>query len=450
MTKDERIAALKEKLAPVEGRSERIWAKSEFVDFPVYRAPTEKLILNPSNRRFRAEAQEAEEDLGHGLDPLSSSDDEESVISLLLDSDPHVEGSKVVGKASKDTKALIIDWEKRDQESPLWIRPDGLVRNGNRRLAMLKRLAAEKGEEGYDWVDVVVLDEEEYDDDAVFRMEAVEQLTEGFKVRYSDLNALLTLKDAAEELDIDWHDQNSIEETAKKIQDLVGNNANYAKIQLQAIKYMILYLDWLEKPGHYHLLRRQVERFRDVGKNLAWVAKEDPGREAEMLEVCFQAIKVGAKHPDLRQIRLMLKTDQNAFDDLVAEVSAIADEEADEDEPEEAVEEVPAGDGEDEEGEEDDEEDEEETVPAGPLTPRQTRIKRAIDVGVQASKDAQDTDYLKHVRLAAGRLAKVDAGRVLSESSGAELEALRQTIEGIIEWSKAAQTALDEQKASTE
>lgn len=448
MTKEERIAALNEKLAPVEGRSTRIWAKGKFVDFPVYRAPAEKLILNPSNRRFRAEAQEAEEELGHGLDPLSSADDEESVISLLLDSDPHVEGSKVVGKPSKDTKALIIDWEKRGQEAPLWIRPDGLVRNGNRRLAMLKRLAAEKGEEGYDWVDVVVLDEEEYDDDAVFRMEAVEQLTEGFKVRYSDLNALLTLKDAAEELHIDWHDQDSIEETAKKIQDLVGNNANYAKIQLQAIKYMTAYLDWLGKSGQYHLLRRQVERFRDVGKNLAWVAKEDSGREAEMLELCFRAISAGAKHPDLRQIRLMLKTDQKAFDELVEEVSAIADEETDEVEPEEAVEEVPAGDIEDEEDEAEDEE--EETVPAGPLTPKQARIKRAIDVGVQASKDAQDTDHLKQVRLAAGRLEKVDPAQVLGRASGPELDALRKTIEGIIEWSTAAQRALDEQKTSAE
>lgn len=448
MTKDERIAALKEKLTPVGGISTRIWAKSEFVDFPVYRAPTERLILNPSNRRFRAEAQEVEEELGHVLDPLSSADDEESVISLLLDSDPHVEGSKVVGKQSKDTNALIVDWEKRDQESPLWIRPDGLVRNGNRRLAMLRRLAAARGEEGYDWVDVVVLDEEEYDDEAVFRIEAVEQLTEGFKVRYSDLNALLTLKDAAEELDIDWHDQESIEETARKIQDLVGNNANYAKIQLQAIKYMTAYLDWLGKPGQYHLLRRQVERFRDAGKNLAWVAKEDPGREADMLELCFRAISVAAKHDDLRQIRRMLKTDQDAFASLVEEVATVAEEETDEEEGEEIVEEVPAAETGDDE--EEDEEDEEDTVPAGPLTPKQIRIKRAIDVGVQASKDAQDTDYVKHMRLAAGRLAKVDPAQVLTEISGAELEMLSETIDGIIKWAEAAQAALEQLKTSAE
>jgi len=179
MTKDERSAALKEKLDPAGDRTERIWAKNDFVDFPVFKAPTDLLALNPSNRRFRAEAQEAEEELSHPLDPLASAEDEESVISLLLDRDPHVDGTKVVGKSSKDTEALILDWEKRHQERPLWIRPDGLVSNGNRRLAMLKRLQAERGMEGYDWVDVVVLDEETYDEETLFEMEAREQLTEG-------------------------------------------------------------------------------------------------------------------------------------------------------------------------------------------------------------------------------------------------------------------------------
>jgi len=447
VTRDERIAALKEKLDAADERTQRIWAKNAFVDVPVYKTPTDLLILNPSNRRFRAEAQEAEEELGHGLDPLSSAEDEESVVGLLLDSDPHVEGTKVVSKPSKDTKGLMLDWDKRGQESPLWIRPDGLVSNGNRRLAMLKRLQAEKGKEGYDWVDVVILDEETYDDDTVFRMEAVEQLTEGFKVRYSDLNALLTLKDAAEKLDTDWYDQDSIEETAKKIQDLVGNNPNYAKIQLQAIKYMTAYLEWLGKPGEYPLLRRQVERFRDIGKNMAWVAKEDEAREPEMLELCFQAIFVGAKHPDLRQIRLMLKTDQKAFEDLVEEVSAIADEA--EEEEEEIPVEVPGGTAE-EDDDEDDEEEEEEAATAGPLSPKKARIKRALDVAVQASRDSQDTDHLKHVRIAASRLARVDAAEILSESSGVELDGLRETIEGIIEWAKAAQQALDEQSAGAE
>ena len=63
-----------------------------------------------------------------------------SVISILLDSSLDVDGDKVVGTPSTDCEALEKDWLARGQESPLWIRPDGTVRNGNRRLAMIMRL----------------------------------------------------------------------------------------------------------------------------------------------------------------------------------------------------------------------------------------------------------------------------------------------------------------------
>ncbi|HEY1855425.1 MAG TPA: hypothetical protein VGG40_12650, partial [Solirubrobacterales bacterium] len=150
MNPDERRQALVDRREPIEGRSERIWTKTDFEDFPVYKVPTDLLVLNASNRRFRAEAQEVEEELARRLDPDG---DEESIIALLLDTDPHVEGQKVVGGHNKDTDALIADWKRRHQERPLWIRPDGLVSNGNRRLAMLKRLQATEGTTGYDWVD---------------------------------------------------------------------------------------------------------------------------------------------------------------------------------------------------------------------------------------------------------------------------------------------------------
>jgi len=49
VTRDERIAALKEKLDAADERTQRIWAKNAFVDVPVYKTPTDLLILNPSN-----------------------------------------------------------------------------------------------------------------------------------------------------------------------------------------------------------------------------------------------------------------------------------------------------------------------------------------------------------------------------------------------------------------
>ena len=127
MNAAERAEALAERRTELEGRSARIWTTAEFVDFPVYSVPTELLVLNPENRRFRAEAQAVLKEL-EALDPsLRIEDDEDSIIALLLDKDPHVEGNSVVGSASKDTKALIEDWDRRKQEQPLWVRPDGSV-----------------------------------------------------------------------------------------------------------------------------------------------------------------------------------------------------------------------------------------------------------------------------------------------------------------------------------
>jgi hypothetical protein len=440
VNKDERIAQLRERLERIEDRTARIWAKNDFVDFPVYRAPTDLLLLNPSNRRFRAEAQQMEHDLGRALDPLASTVDEQSIIALLLDRDPHIDNDRVVGSRNKDTDALIADWHKRHQESPLWIRPDGLVSNGNRRLAMLKRLQAERGKEGYDWVDVIVLDEETYDDETLFEMEAREQLTEGLKVRYTELNLLLTLKDAAEKLEIDWHDRAAIEGTANRIQDLVGNDPRYAKVQLQAIKAMIDYLDWVGHPGEFSRLRGMVERFRDVGKNVAWVATQDPTREVEMLELCFQAIAAGARHPDLREIRRMLKSDSDSFDSLVRTVESIADEDGAPDEEEPVV-----PDSEDEDDDDVDEEDDVEDVPeTHPRSPKHEHILRAIDIAVETSQRARKQDELADVRLAAASLKNVDPASLLAAAEGGELDRLREAVRVIVAWAAAAEQAMNE------
>jgi hypothetical protein len=445
VNRDERISTLKDKLDPIADRTERIWAKNGFVDFPVFKAPTDLLILNPSNRRFRAEAQEVEHDLGRRLDPTASDDDAASVISLLLDKDPHVAGDRVVGGTNKDTDALIADWDKRHQERPLWIRPDGLVSNGNRRLGMLKRLQAQRGKDGYDWVDVVVLDEATYDDETLFEMEAREQLTEGLKVRYSKMNLLLTLKDAAEKLGIDWYDQISIDEVSQKIQDLVSNNAAYAKVQLHAIKYMTAYLEWAGTPEEYSRLRGQVERFRDVGKNLAWVAKEDASRETEMLELCFHAIAVGTNHPNMREIRRMLKTEPATFDKLTKTIEAIEEEAADDPTADELP--RPVAPEEDDEDEDEDEQEDESRAKVQRLSPKKQQIKRAIDVAVRASRDARESDGRTDVELAATRLAKVEPSALIAGASGGELDRLREAIEAIIAWGVSAQGVLAEADA---
>jgi hypothetical protein len=440
MNRDERIALLKDRLEEVADRPQRLWAKNAYRVFTVYRAPTELLILNPTNRRFTAERMEFEAALGHALDPIAREEDEKSIISLLLDRDHQIEGARIVGKQSKATDALSVDWDKRQQEQPLWIRSDGLVSNGNRRLALLKRLADQRGRDGYDWVDVIVLDDPPYDDDDVFEMEAREQLTEGLKMRYSDLNQLLTLRDAADREQISWHEDASVLEIAGRLQHLVRrNNVAYAKIQLDAIRYMQDYLEHIGEAENFPRLRRSVERFRDVGKNMAWVRREDPEREADMLEACYGAISSGKRYGAVRGLRIMLATNPDKFDELLKEMRQVEDEAPpDEDAPDDEA----IAEEEEEFGDEEDEVPDEDPSPA-PHYPRRS-VSRVLDLALDEQNNPHRDDGEFQVRSAASRLADVDPECLPGLLEAATGEHLHGAVESILAWAEAARSALED------
>lgn len=442
MNRDARMQALRDRLERIDQRTERLWAKGEFRDFEVWRAPTERLYLNPSNRRFRAERQAFERALARPLDPTASAQDERSIISLLLDDDPRLDGDEVKGREGKDARALIVDWETRRQERPLWVRPDGFVSNGNRRLAMLKRLAADRGRDGYDWVDVIVLGDE-FDDQDLFEMEAREQLTEGLKVRYTDLNLLLTLKDAAEREAVDWQDPESLDVVSRRIQPLVGNNPQYARVQLGAVKYMREYLDYVGRPGEYDLLTGQVERFRDLGKNMTWVARNDASHEADMLELLFSAVQAGSGHLDLRALRRLLQSDQADFEAVAAEVRDVEDQETSEGEP------IPAGvrsaplD--------DEEESLDDDLPERPGAPAATSagypkaaVKRVVDLAVRRVREQDNDDAQLDIRSAADLLAKVAPELTAELVKSPQGERVRRAVEVIAAWTSAAERALEQ------
>lgn len=428
MNKDEQTAELKAKLAD-GGRTERIWVRGSYEELRVRKAPTDLLYLNDDNRRFRAEAQGVSAELERTLDPRSNPEDEESLISLLLDRNPMVVGNRVVGTPSKEAKSLLQDWEQRGQEQPFWIRPDGLVFNGNRRLAMIKREQSSRGATFYDWVEVLLFPEDEYDDEVLFALEAAEQLTEGLKVRYSDINVLLTLRDAAEHEDIDWGDDESIREVAASIQHLVPAGPNYAYVQLNAIKYMDLYLEDIGCPGQYHRVQRMVERFRDVGKTMVGVARDDPGREDQALGIMLAAIQANSKHPEIRALKRLWRTKPDDFDKLAAYIQVLEEEAAPGEEPEE--DELPT---ELELDEDEDAEDDEAEPPVAPDYPTRS-VKRAIDTAVQGVLDAKSRDKRAHILSAAARLEQISAQDLAAYAGdNAEGRELRKALLTIIAW----------------
>ena len=412
----------------------RLWVLGEWKNIPVLRVPVSALVLNIDNRRFTAERQLFEQKLGHSLDPENSEDDALSVEAILLDRDLDVDGDRVVGKPGKDYQALRQDWLRRKQESPFWIRADGTVRNGNRRLAMLRRLQREHGAEGYEYVEAVVLDTLGIQELGIFEMEQREQLTEDYKVRYTDINLLLAIKAAANDKQVDWYDSASISKVAGELQHVMRNNPGYAMVQLYAIKYMDEYLLDLGQEGRYDSLMGLIERFRDVGRIMRTVETDDPDRAPAMLDMLFAAVSAGLTHLEIRQIRRLFNDDRDEFDKAVARIRGA------EQEREQSAEPQTLGDPEVVNAEAD-ESDETDGVldPPGPVVTGypKSEVKGIFDDVIDRHESAQIKDVLKIVREVNNRLDALigpNADRLVPALSMDETHALREAVDTMSSW----------------
>jgi hypothetical protein len=323
---------------------------------------------------------------------------------------------------------------------------------------MLKRLAHKRGPAGYDYVDVIFLDDE-YDDDELFDMEAREQLTTGLKVRYSDLNLLLTLKDAADHSDVVWSDPRSIDQVARAIHQMVGSTVNYARVQLHAVRFMGEYLNYIERPGEYRLLDRKVERFRDVGKNIAWASRNAARFVPDLLELMFSAIQAGAKHGELRELRRVLEQDSVRFESLVKEVREIEDNQFDEtalaadepevvdpepNEPDDAAAPEPDDNDPDDLGDEDDEEEASAPDTTPPGYPSQN-VMRAVTLAIDEVKAASDEDAQKHLRAAATALGRVPPASLTELLAEAEGHRVAEAVGAISAWAVEASEVLNKE-----
>jgi hypothetical protein len=424
---------------PGQQATHKIWVRDAWTYSPVWEVPIERLVLNVDNKRFSSERELVEHKLGRTLDPANNPNDEESIIAILCDTslDVDLERSVAVGTPSKDFIALREDWGNRGQAEPLWIRPDGTVRNGNRRLAMLKRLRAS----GVDanWVDAIILRDEDIDESELFRMEQREQLTENFKKRYEHVNALLALKEAAELEGIDWEDSESIESLAGRLKHYAGrDDASYASKQLYAIRALDAYLSYINAPGRYSLATRQVEVFREVGLCLSGY-EDEPDQQFELVQAAFAFVQAGRNYLDIRKLRKMFSSDRDLFDRMLAEIQQTETDsgwDAEEVQPE--VEYPELSDATAPEPDDDDE-----VVDDGAVSPA-NYPKHDVSELIGATLDRFDAASLEAQKLLAQALARLEAieNDVLTELAGEARDAARATVDRIGAWVDQAKTTL--------
>ncbi len=399
------------------------------MDFEVWSVPVDALVLNVDNRRFRAERMWAEEQLGHDLDPENNPDDERSVESLLLDSSHRVDGARIVGNPTDDFDALKNDWLVRKQETAIWIRPDGTVRNGNRRLAMVKRLQRESGDAGHQWIEAIILEEDEIDEATLLEMEQREQLTANFKVRYNDIDYLLALREAAQLRGIDWHESDSIDDVAGQLQAMVEKSKGEVIRDLFAIKYMDIFLDDQGQPGQYHRLLRTLERFRDIGRMMMQVETDYADDADQVLQVLFAAVRANRPHGDIRQIRQMFRKDRVRFDSLSEEIAQAEDDFGATSPVLESPTETPP------ESSDDDDDDFDEDLP-GPQVSNYPKdeIATAIQVAIDGFTSSRQEDLLRILKEISNRIEAIGERLIQKLQSGDVDQGILDEVAKLVAW----------------
>ncbi|WP_089723803.1 hypothetical protein [Candidatus Thiosymbion oneisti] len=438
-TAAERMQAIETRKKPCDEKA-KLWIQDDWSLREVWKVPVDALVLNVDNRRFAAERLWAQEQLGRSLDPENYPDDEFCIESLLLDKSHRIEHGQIVGTSSKDYESLKNDWERRGQETPFWIRPDGTVRNGNRRLAMIKRIQRLGGDSGLTWVDAVILDPKEIDEAALLEMEQREQLTENFKVRYNDIDYLLALREAAQIREIDWFDRDSIDGVAGKLQTTVEKSRSEVVRDLYAVKYMDFFLEDSNHPGEYHRLLHTLEIFRDIGRMMMKVEPDYPDDFDRVLQVLFAGVRAGKKYEDIRQVRQMFRKDRSQFDRLAGDISDAETRIQPNDRPTLASPTQTSSDDSDEE--EDGVEDS-----GASVTDYPPAIGRTIDIAIDRYQTSRQRDVLKTVREVVNRLESLaEGGRLTSAlTDPGEGEAVRDALTEIVEWADEHRRLLDDE-----
>jgi hypothetical protein len=419
----------------------KLWIRDDWSLRDVWTVPVDALLLNVDNRRFAAERLWAQEQLGRSLDPENYPDDELCIESLLLDRSHRNVGGTIVGTPSKDYESLKNDWDRRGQETPFWIRPDGTVRNGNRRLAMIKRDQRTSGDSGREWVTAVILDTAEIDEAALLEMEQREQLTENFKVRYNDIDYLLALREAAVIREVDWFDPTSIDEVAGKLQTTVEKSKSEVLRDLYAVKYMDLFLEDSNQPGEYHRLLRTLEIFRDIGRMLITVETDYPDDFDRVLQVLFAGVRAGKKYQDIRQVRQMFRKDRARFDRLAEGVSEAETQIQPDKRP------TLASPAETSPDESDEEEDDGREDGGASVTNYPPAIGRMIDDTIDGYRTSRQSDVLKTIREVVNRLDSLAEGNRLANAigEGGEGAAVREALRKIVEWAGENRGLLDDE-----
>jgi hypothetical protein len=242
-TREKQLDAWVQKDAAQDEQKLRLVVNGKADKFQVYRVPIRYLIYNIRNGRFAAELLQKESELKRKLDAAVPAD-AKIIQRILLELDPIA------------TEALKKDLSANGQLDPGVITRDGAVVNANRRMAILSLLHEETHESRFEYIRVARLPKD-VDEKDIWRIEAGLQFAKEYRLEYSPINELLKLKEGEE---------NGLKAEEISVTLLGRFSAAGVRERLAVLKLIESYLEFIGKPGQYHIVneKRSMERFNSL------------------------------------------------------------------------------------------------------------------------------------------------------------------------------------------
>lgn len=244
-----------------------------------YAIPTSLLQYNHDNRRFNLEIQEEEIKLGRKLDPTSKDDVRRIKELLLLD--------------QAEAKKLKDDLKRIGEQTEVGaVSFDGVVINGNRRMATLEELYSEDPNKKWESLWAVRLPKDISEKD-LWRIEAGLQLSKEKVADYGPVNNLLMISEGKKA-------GLSHSEIAAS---MYGWTDKQVAADLERLDLIDIFLQFFGQPKNYGLIKRfrLHEHFIDIQKGLVQKLKDAGAPKKELtkkLETVFVFLKANIDKPD--------------------------------------------------------------------------------------------------------------------------------------------------------
>ena len=283
--------------------TEPVYIQDERKDLERFRLPLNLLFFNIRNGRFAAEYKSLVEKEGRELD-TEDEDDAKKIQQLLLNQQDQL----------KQTKVLESDLERFGQKHPGIITYDGYVVNGNRRMAILKKMA-DAGESEFGYLLVARLPKNISQTD-IWKIEAGIQLSRQEQLDYGPINTLLKLKEGRDAGLTNLQIANSL---------YGGFTEDEIDKSLKRLDLIEEYLEYIKKPLNYKEAEGIHEHFI-VLQTIRDKLKDD-GFDSEKLlqlqKIAFELIRLNISQLRLRKIKKITAHDEKALPNFLKAESKI-------------------------------------------------------------------------------------------------------------------------------